>query len=108
MKIFSFSLILLTLISPDLFAQSDSVALPVRRVYDITKNSFIFPHVWKPGALKAAVGLSSTKFPLDYVESALRIPLIDLSATIGLPKGFDFSLNVNYCQSNASRSTLES
>ncbi|MDZ7899486.1 MAG: hypothetical protein U5N85_15865 [Arcicella sp.] len=95
MKFFSYLLILGILNNSDLLAQSDSVALPVRRVYDITPNSFIFPHIWKPGALKAAVGLSSTKFPLDYVESALRIPLIDLSATIGLPKGFDFSVNAN-------------
>jgi hypothetical protein len=95
MKLFSFSLILCILNCSELLAQSDSIALPVRRVYDITKNSFILPHVWKSGSLKAAVGLSSTKFPLDYVESALRIPLIDLSATIGLPKGFDFSVNAN-------------
>ena len=79
-----------------LFAQADST-LPARpRIeFDIEKNSFIFPHVWKPGSLKAAVGLTSTKFPLDYVESALRIPLIDVSATIGLPKGFDLSANIN-------------
>jgi hypothetical protein len=95
MKLLSYLLILGILISSDLLAQSDSVVLPVRRVYNITPNSFIFPHVWKPGALKAAVGLSSTKFPLDYVESALRIPLLDVSATIGLPKGFDFSVNAN-------------
>jgi hypothetical protein len=79
----------------DLLAQSDSLGVRPRRVFDIEKNSFVFPHVWKSGSLKAAVGLSSTKFPLDYVESALRIPLIDLSATIGLPKGFDASLNVS-------------
>ena len=79
-----------------LFAQTDStIATRPKNEYDIEKNSFIFPHVWKPGSLKAAVGLTSTKFPLDYVESALRIPLIDLSATIGLPKGFDASLNVS-------------
>lgn len=79
-----------------LFAQADStLSVRPRRVFDIEKNSFVFPHVWKPGLLKASVGLTSTKFPLDYVESALRIPLIDLSATVGLPKGFDLSLNVN-------------
>lgn len=78
-----------------LFAQADSLAVRPRRVFDIEKNSFIFPHVWKAGSLKAGVGLSSTKFPLDYVESALRIPLIDLSGTIGLPKGFDASLNIS-------------
>jgi hypothetical protein len=78
-----------------LFAQaiSTSSARP-RTEFDIEKSSFFFPHVWKPGSLKAAVGLTSTKFPIDYVESALRIPLIDLSATIGLPKGFDLSLNL--------------
>jgi hypothetical protein len=79
----------------NLFAQADST-LPARprRVFDIEKNSFIFPHVWKPGSLKAAVGLTSTKFPLDYVESALRIPLIDISATVGLPKGLDLTANI--------------
>jgi hypothetical protein len=79
----------------NLSAQSDSTVLPVRRVYDITKNTFIYPHVWKPGSLKVAVGLSSTKFPLDFVETALRIPLLDASATIGLPKGLDFSVNIS-------------
>ena len=79
-----------------LFAQTDStLRVSPRGAFDIEKNSFIFPHVWKPGTLKAAVGLTSTKFPLDYVESALRIPLIDISATIGLPKGFDLSANIN-------------
>ena len=79
-----------------LFAQADStLSIRQRNVFDIEKSSFIFPHVWKPGALKAAVGLTSTKFPLDYVESALRIPLIDVSATIGLQKGFDLSANFN-------------
>lgn len=79
-----------------LFAQADSIDLVRPRTeFDIEKNSFIFPHVWKPGSLKAAVGLTSTKFPLDYVESALRIPLIDISATIGLPKGFDLSANIS-------------
>ena len=95
MKLLYYLLILGILSSSDLSAQSDTIALPVRKVFNIEKNSFILPHIWKPGSLKAAVGLSSTKFPLDYVESALRIPLIDLSATIGLPKGFDFSLNTN-------------
>jgi hypothetical protein len=95
MKLLFHTLILFFLITSDLSAQSDSIASPVRKVYNITPNSFIFPHVWKPGALKAAVGLSSTKFPLDYVESALRIPLLDVSATIGLPEGFDYSMNVN-------------
>ena len=79
-----------------LFAQADSTSSAhPKNVFDIEKNSFIFPHVWKPGALKTAVGLTSTKFPLDYVESALRIPLIDISATIGLPKGFDLSANIS-------------
>ena len=79
-----------------LFAQAVSTPIiRLRNVFDIEKNSFIFPHVWKPGILKAAVGLSSTKFPLDYVESALRIPIIDISATIGLPKGFDLSANIS-------------
>ena len=79
-----------------LFSQADSaLSERPRNVFDIEKNSFLFPHVWKPGSLKAAVGLTSTKFPLDYVESALRIPLIDLSATIGLPNGFDLSANIN-------------
>lgn len=79
-----------------LFAQADStLSARSRNEYDIEKNSFIFPHVWKPGSLKAAVGLTSTKFPLDYVESALRIPLIDFSATIGLSKGFDMSANIS-------------
>ncbi len=79
-----------------LFAQADSTpSVRPRNVFDIEKNSFIFPHVWKPGILKAAVGLSSTKFPLDYIESALRIPIIDISATIGLPKGFDLLVNIN-------------
>ena len=79
-----------------LFAQADTT-LPARprRVFDIEQSSFFFPHVWKPKVLKAAIGLSSTKFPLDYVESALRIPIIDLSATIGLPKGFDVSANLS-------------
>ncbi len=79
-----------------LFAEADStIAARPKNEYDIEKNSFIFPHVWKPGSLKAAVGLTSTKFPLDYVESALRIPLIDFSATIGLSKGFDMSANIS-------------
>ena len=95
MKLLPHLFLLIFLNNSDLLAQSDSVALPVRRVYNITPNSFIFPHVWKPGSLKAAVGLSSTKFPLDYVESALRIPLLDLSATIGLPEGFDVSANIS-------------
>lgn len=95
MKILSYLLTLGILGNSDLIAQSDSLGLPNKRVFDITKNSFIFPHIWKPGSLKVAAGLSSTKFPLDYVESALRIPLVDLSATIGLPQGLDFSLNIN-------------
>jgi hypothetical protein len=95
MKLLFYFLTLSVLNIATIFAQTDSTVLPVRRVYDITKNTFIFPHVWKPGSLKAAVGLSSTKFPLDFVESALRIPLLDASATIGLPKGLDFSLNAN-------------
>lgn len=79
----------------NLFAQADSsVGVRPRRIFDIEKNSYILPHIWKPGQLKAAVGLTSTKFPLDYVESALRIPLIDLSATVGLSKGFDLSANI--------------
>lgn len=79
-----------------LFAQTDStLSVRPRRVFDIEKNSFVFPHVWKPGLLKTSVGMISTKFPLDYVESALRIPLIDLTSTIGLSRGFDLSLNVN-------------
>lgn len=78
------------------FAQADSIPIArPRNVFDIEKNSFIFPHVWKPRRLKAAVGLTSTKFPLDYVESAIRIPLIDISATIGLSKGFDLSANIS-------------
>lgn len=95
MKFIYYLLILGILSNSDSLAQSDSIVVPVREVFNITKNSFILPHVWKLGSLKVAVGLSSTKFPLDYVESALRIPLIDLSATIGLPKGFDFSVNTN-------------
>ena len=95
MKLLYGLLILGILNSSDLSAQSDSIIVPIRKVYNIVPNSFILPHIWKPGALKAAIGLSSTKFPLDYVESALRIPLIDLSATIGLPKGFDVSLNLS-------------
>lgn len=95
MKILPYLLILGILNSYDLSAQSDSVTVSIRRVYNITKNSYVLPHVWKSGSLKVAVGLSSTKFPLDYVETALRVPLIDLSATVGLPKGFDFSLNTN-------------
>ncbi len=89
-------IIYLFFINLNLFAQADSTspARP-RRIFDIEKSSFIFPHVWKPGSLKATVGLISTKFPLDYVEFAFRIPLIDLSATIGLPKGFDLSFNIN-------------
>ena len=79
-----------------LFAQADSIPIArPKNVFDIEKNSFIFPHVWKPRKLKAAVGLTSTKFPLDYVESAIRIPLIDISATIGLSKGFDLSANIS-------------
>ena len=79
----------------NLFAQADSsLAVRPRRVFDIEKSSYVLPHVWKPGQIKAIVGLTSTKFPLDYVESALRIPLIDLSATVGLHKGFDLSANV--------------
>lgn len=78
-----------------LFAQIDSsLAVRPRRVFDIEKNSYILPHIWRPGELKLIVGLTSTKFPLDYVESALRIPLIDLSATVGLPKGFDLSADI--------------
>jgi hypothetical protein len=95
MKSLSYLLILIILNNSDLFAQSDTTALPIGRVYDITKNTFIYPHVWKPGSLKVAVGLSSTKFPLDFVETALRIPLLDASATIGLPKGLDFSMNIS-------------
>ena len=57
-----------------LFSQADSaLSERPRNVFDIEKNSFLFPHVWKPGSIKAAVGLTSTKFPLDYVESALKI-----------------------------------
>lgn len=95
MKFISYLLIFGFLNSFDLLAQSDSITAPVRKIFDIQKNSFILPHIWKSGVLKAAVGLSSTKFPLDYVESALRIPLIDLAATVGLPKGFDATLDVN-------------
>ena len=80
----------------NLFAQIDSL-LPIRprKIFDIEKNSYLLPHVWKSGQLKAVVGLTSTKFPLDFVESALRVPLIDLSATVGLPQGFDLSANIN-------------
>ena len=90
------TLTFLLYINLSLFAKADSTssARP-RNMFDIEKNSFIFPHVWKPGILKAAVGLSSTKFPLDYIESALRIPIIDISATIGFSKGFDLSANIN-------------
>ncbi|PWK21872.1 hypothetical protein LV89_03585 [Arcicella aurantiaca] len=88
-------LFLLTFLTLNLAAQTDSISVRPRRVFNIEKNSFVLPHVWKSGELKAAVGLSSTKFPLDYVESALRIPLIDLYATIGLPKGFDASVNIS-------------
>ena len=95
MKFISYLLIFGFLNSFDLLAQSDSITVPVRKIFDIQKNSFILPHIWKSGVLKAAVGLSSTKFPLDYVESALRIPLIDLASTVGLPKGFDATLDVN-------------
>ena len=96
MKLLFTVLFYLSFNTSTLLAQADSAssARP-RNAFDIEKNSFIFPHVWKPGSLKAAIGLTSTKFPLDYVESALRIPLIDLSATIGLPKGFDLSANIN-------------
>jgi hypothetical protein len=83
------------LIISKLSAQSDSTIVRPRRIFDIEKNSFMLPHRWKAGELKAAVGLSSTKFPLDYVESALRIPLIDLYATIGLPHNVDASLNIS-------------
>ena len=80
----------------NLFAQTDTtLSVRPRRIFDIEKNSYILPHVWKSGQFKVVLGLTSTKFPLDYVESALRIPLIDLSGTIGLPKGFDVSANVN-------------
>lgn len=95
MKLFFTLIIFLFFNIFNLFAQIDSsIAVRPRRVFDIQKNSFILPHIWKPGQLKATVGLTSTKFPLDYVESALRIPLIDLSATLGLPKGFDLSANI--------------
>ena len=95
MKLLSYLFILGIFYYSDSLAQSDSVTVPIEKVYNIVPNSFILPHIWKPGALKATFSLSSTKFPLDYVESALRIPLIDLSATIGLPKGFDATLNIN-------------
>lgn len=97
MKILSYLLIIGILGTPSdlLLAQSDTVIMPITRVFNITKNSFILPHVWEPGSVKVVVGLSSTKFPLDYVETALRVPMVDLSAAVGLPKGFDFSLNTN-------------
>jgi hypothetical protein len=95
MKFFTTLLLFLGIITTQLSAQTDSILARPRRVFDIEKNSFILPHIWKPGQFKATVGLSSTKFPLDYVEFALRIPLIDISGTIGLPKGFDASLNLS-------------
>lgn len=55
---------------------------------DIGKESIYFPHHYELYKVQVGLGFFMAKLPLDWVETALQAPLIDLHLTFGLPAGF--------------------
>ncbi len=51
-------------------------------------NTIILPRVYKPLETKSAISISFVHLPLDWVETSIDAPLVQLSSKLGLPAGF--------------------
>ena len=54
-----------------------------------------FPHYYQKYKLQYGLGFYFAHLPLDWVETALQAPLIDLQLSFGLPAGFSLAGSLN-------------
>jgi hypothetical protein len=51
-------------------------------------STIIVPRVYKPLEFKCAVSVLFTRLPLDWIETSVDVPIVQLTGKLGLPAGF--------------------
>lgn len=67
----------------------DSISHPC-----ISSKTSLFPHCYGTFELKTSASVLFTRLPIDWIEITADVPIFQLNAVVGLPKGFSFHGNV--------------
>ncbi len=67
---------------------SQAKAQDTTNVFGLREKTMMLPHVVKPYNFDLSLGVLFTRVPFDWVETALEVPLFNMHAAFGLPKGF--------------------
>lgn len=54
----------------------------------VKSHTIMLPYVFKPWETRTSVSLSFTRLPIDWVETSVEIPIVQVKNKLGFPAGF--------------------